>query len=87
MERMFYNCSSLASLDISNFNFENVKNMEQMLYGCNSLKFIDISSFVVNKNIFLFSQLPNNCSVRINKKSDGKIKTIPNSCDIFLIDL
>ena len=35
---MFYGCNSLISLDLSNFNTQNVTNMRGMLAGCNSLK-------------------------------------------------
>ena len=35
---MFYDCYSLISLDLSNFNTQNVTNMSGMFAGCNSLK-------------------------------------------------
>ena len=35
---MFDGCNSLISLDLSNFNTQNVTNMRGMLAGCNSLK-------------------------------------------------
>ena len=34
---MFYECNSLLSLDLSNFNTQNVTNMESMFYDFNSL--------------------------------------------------
>ena len=37
MEYLFYNCKSLQSLDISNFNTENVKNFGLIFFECNSL--------------------------------------------------
>ena len=45
MNRMFYNCSALTSLDLSNFNTANVTNMYGMFYGCSSLESLDVSSF------------------------------------------
>ena len=42
---MFENCSSLISIDLSNFNIQNVNNMEKMFYGCSSLTSIDLSNF------------------------------------------
>ena len=42
---MFYNCNSLSSLDLSNFNTQNVTYMGFMFYGCNSLSSIDLSNF------------------------------------------
>ena len=34
---MFYDCKSLLSLDLSNFNTQNVTNIESMFSNCNSL--------------------------------------------------
>ena len=45
MNRMFYNCMSLTSINLSNFNTSNVDDMDKMLYACRSLSYIDISSF------------------------------------------
>ena len=35
---MFYECSSLQSIDLSSFNTTNVENMYSMFEGCFSLK-------------------------------------------------
>ena len=45
---MFYECSSLESIDLSSFNTNNVNSMECMFWGCSSLKSIDLSSFNTN---------------------------------------
>ena len=42
---MFYNCSSLTSLNLSRFDTSNVTNMYEMFDGCNSLTFVDLSGF------------------------------------------
>ena len=42
---MFYNCSSLISLNISNFDTSKVSNMGYMFYNCNGLISLDISNF------------------------------------------
>ena len=34
---MFYDCTSLTNLNLSNFNTQNVTNMSGMFLGCNSL--------------------------------------------------
>ena len=31
---MFYECTSLEELNLSNFNFNNVNDMRDMFYGC-----------------------------------------------------
>ena len=46
---MFYRCSSLTSLNLSNFNTENVTNMTDMFNGCSSLTKLDLSSFDTSK--------------------------------------
>ena len=50
MSYMFYNCTSLksldvTSLDVSNFNISNVTDIGGMFYYCSSLTSIDVSSF------------------------------------------
>jgi len=40
MSNMFYNCSSLTSLDLSKWNTEKVTNMASMLYNCSNLTLI-----------------------------------------------
>ena len=37
MKAMFYGCSSLKQLDLSNFITSNVKDMSYMFYNCLSL--------------------------------------------------
>ena len=38
MKKMFYGCSSLSNIDLSNFNTNNVTEMHDIFYGCSSLK-------------------------------------------------
>ena len=45
MGGMFSGCSSLASLDVSNFDTSNVISMSSMFYNCSSLKSLDVSNF------------------------------------------
>ena len=45
MNGMFYDCNSLISLDLSNFNTQNVTNMCWMFRDCNSLISLDLSNF------------------------------------------
>ena len=42
---MFFFCESLTSLDLSNFNTQNVTNMEYMFFGCEPLTSLDLSNF------------------------------------------
>ena len=45
MTAMFHKCSSLSSLDLSNFNTSNVTDMTTMFGDCSSLTNIDLSNF------------------------------------------
>ena len=71
MDHIFYNCSKLTSIDLSNFNTENVISMNNIFGGCSSLTFIDISSFKmgpINKIYYIFDDsLPNYGNIKINR--------------------
>ena len=42
---MFYNCKALSSLDLSNFNTQNVTSMFAMFSHCEALTSLDLSNF------------------------------------------
>lgn len=58
---MFYNCRSLASIDVSKFNTAKVTDLTEMFCGCSSLQSLDISSwdFTTRK---LFDSFCSDCS-------------------------
>ena len=74
---MFYGCSSLKELNLSNFNTNKVKNMNNMFSGCLSLKNLDIYNFVVNKGANIkdmFTDLSKEVKYKIkDKKLQDKI--------------
>ena len=45
MSLMFFNCSSLTSLDVTHFNTANVTNMQNMFSNCSSLTSLDVTHF------------------------------------------
>ena len=49
MGAMFFGCSSLTSLDVTNFNTSKVTDMITMFSGCSSLTSLDLSSFDTSK--------------------------------------
>ena len=49
MSYMFFNCSSLTSLDVTHFNTEKVTNMKYMFSGCSSLTSLDVTNFNTEK--------------------------------------
>ena len=48
---MFYNCSSLTSLNLSNFNTNNVDDMSRMFSNCTSLTSLNLSNVNTNNVI------------------------------------
>ena len=48
MSYMFFRCSSLTSLNLSNFNTNNVTNMGCMFFKCSSLISLNLSNFNTN---------------------------------------
>ena len=49
MNSLFYGCTSLESVDITNFNTKNVIYMNFMFYNCTSLRMINVSNFITSK--------------------------------------
>ena len=58
---MFYNCSALETLDLSNFDTQNVTDMGDMFSECYALKTLDVSSFDT-KNVTSMYDMFYNCS-------------------------
>ena len=62
MRAMFFNCSSLESVDLSTLNTERVTNMRDMFSGCTAMKTIDLSNFdtrQVTNMMQMFGYCPN----------------------------
>ena len=51
MSNMFYNCSSLTTLDVTGFNTQNVTNMDGMFTGCSGLKTIYVGESWSTANV------------------------------------
>ena len=76
MSYIFYDSSSLTSLNLSNFNNNNVKDMSRMFSDCSSLISLNLSNF----NTFnvkymgnMFNNLNKNCKLICN---DERIKNM-----------
>ena len=61
MSGMFYGCSSLTSLNLSNLNTENVTDMSGMFVGCSSLTSLNLSNLNTS-NVTTMYNMFNNCS-------------------------
>ena len=81
MNKMFYKCSSLSSIDLSKFNASNVETMEQMFYHCSNLTNLDISLFTCSDtDIDIISDLPSIGTLTVNQNFLSKIeKQIPSN--------
>ena len=62
---MFYDCESLISLDLSEFNTQKVTNMESMFHFCKSLKSLNLSKFNT-KNAINMRDMFRNCNSLIS---------------------
>ena len=65
MSYMFDDCSSLVSLNLSNFNTSKATNMDRMFYACKSLASLDLSNFDTSK-VTKMSQMFDYCSSLVN---------------------
>ena len=54
MDHMFYGCSALKSLDLTNFNTAKVTDMGNMFYGCSALTSLDLTKFNTAKVEFMY---------------------------------
>ena len=67
MSCMFYGCSLLKELNLSNFNTNNVITMDGIFNGCSSLKELDLSNFNTN-NVIDMSYMFNGCLDELKEK-------------------
>ena len=63
---MLYYCSSLTSLNLSNFNTNNVNNMIYMFCDCSSLISLDLFFFNINNHSIISGIIDN-----IKKKANN----------------
>ena len=61
MSGMFFNCSSLSKLNLSNFNAQNVEFMDLMFGQCSSLSNINLANFIT-QNATSMHRLFEGCS-------------------------
>ena len=88
---MFYGCRSLISLDLSNFNTQNVTDMGYMFYDCNSLISLDLSNFCtqnVNDMESMFSHCNSLTSLNLsnfNTQTITDMESILSHCNSLII--
>ena len=84
MGNMFYKCSKLTDLDLSNFNTANVTSMGQMFFECSGLTELDLSSFNTAK-VKTMSQMFLSCSslTTIYVGDDWNTDAVTSSSNMF----
>ena len=68
----FSYCSSLTTLDLSNFNTDSVTNMYGMFRNCFNLEELDISNFNftnVTDTTAMFLNIPKNCLIYVKDQT------------------
>lgn len=61
MDRMFYICSQLQNLDVSNWDVSNVITMRNVFYGCSQLQNLDVRNWDVS-GVMYTTDMFNSCS-------------------------
>jgi len=78
---MFYDCSWLTSLNLSNFETSEIIYMNNMFKDCYNLEYINIKNFIENSSLYLydiFNNDPDNVIVWLNNNSKGILDQIKN---------
>ena len=78
---MFFNCSKLTSLDVSNFDTSKVTNMSNMFYSCSLLTGLDLSGFntsAVTSMSDMFYNGSSLTSLDLSSFSTGKVTNMSN---------
>ncbi len=92
MSGMFWNCSSLVSLDLSTFNTEKVHSMGWMFSGCTELSKLDVSSFNT-KNVTFMGDMFSFCvsleKLDLSNFNTDKVENMVGmfNCCLLLVDL
>ena len=80
---MFYGCSSLTSLNLTNFDTTKVTDMNHLFYGCSSLISLDLSSFRTLKVKSISSMFEGCTSLNSLDISNFNISKITNVDNVF----
>ena len=76
MDYMFFGCIQLTSLNVSNFNLENTKNINSMFGSCHNLESIDLfhNTGKIRDMGLLFSHCYNLSSIDLSKFNTSNVK-------------
>ena len=80
---LFSECSSLISIDLSNFNTNNVTNMSSMFYRCSSLKNIVLSNFKTQNVTDMCSMFDGCSSLKNIDLFNFNTQNVTDMCSMF----
>lgn len=80
---MFYECNSLTSIDLRNFDTSQTSDMSNMFYGCRSLQKLDVSGFVTTKVHSMKNMFYNCNSIKKLDVSNFNTRTVLNMEGMF----
>ena len=80
---LFYDCSSIISLNLSNFYTNKVKNMSHMFSNCSSLNSLDLSNFDTNKVTDMNNMFSNCSSLKSLDLSNFNTKNVTDMNSMF----
>ena len=83
MNRMFYQCKNLTTLDLSSFNTSKVTNMVSMFYSCQKLTTLDLSGFNPSKVTSMESMFQSCTNLTSIDLSGFDTSTVNNMSYIF----
>ena len=82
MRGMFCNCTSLTSVDLTNFDMNNITIVNDMFYGCSALTSIDLKN-LVHSGVLQVNRLLQNCTNLQHLTVGGDWSTITQSTNCF----
>jgi surface protein len=79
---MFYGCTSLTSLDLSNFDTSKIEDMSHMFFSCSSLTSLDLSSFDFD-NVFNMYCMFYRCSSLESLTVNTNVSLVSETSNMF----
>ena len=83
IDSMFYNCSNLTTLDLSNFNTSNVTNMNSMFSNCSNITNLDLSSFSTSNVTNMYAMFDRCSSLKSLDLSNFDTSKVTNMSFMF----
>ena len=83
MYGVFYNCSSLTSLDVSNWNTSKVTNMMGTFMKCSALTSLDVSNWNTSNVTTMWGMFNNACSLKTLNLNSWDVSKVTDMTNMF----